>query len=65
MSDTQIIIALAVGVSMIVIFGCLILVVVARLRRVVKLQFETIDSLLSALRARQERDKLDEPDRPG
>lgn len=54
MSHTQIIIALAVGVSMIIIFGCLILVVVVRLRRLVKSQLNTLDSLLSTLRSGQD-----------
>lgn len=61
MSDTQIIIVLAVGVCVIIVFACVVLVVLARLRRVVKSQFETLDSLLSALRAGQGRDKPGEP----
>jgi hypothetical protein len=60
-SDTQIIIALAVGASVFIIFCCLILVVVVRLRRVMKSQFETVDSLLSALRAGRGGDTPREP----
>jgi hypothetical protein len=60
-SDTQIIIVLAVGVSVIVVFACVVLVVLARLRRVVKSQFETLDSLVSALRTGEGRDKPGDP----
>ncbi len=61
MSDTQIVTALAVGMFMVILFGCLILVVIVRLRRVVKSQLETLDSLASTLRAGQEQDKPDAP----
>jgi hypothetical protein len=60
-SDTQIIIALAVGASAFSIFCCLILVLVVRLRRVMKSQLETVDSLLSALRVDRGRDTPREP----
>jgi hypothetical protein len=60
-SDTQIIIALAVGASVFIIFCCLILVVVVRLRRVMKSQLETVDTLLNALRAGRGRDTPREP----
>lgn len=61
MSDTQIIIALAVGASAFVIFCCLVLVMIVRLRRVMKTQLEAVDSLLSALRAGRGRDTPHEP----
>lgn len=61
MSDTQIIIALAVGASVFIIFCCLILVVVVRLRRVMKSQLETVDTLLNALRAGRGSDTPREP----
>lgn len=61
MTTTQIIVVGIVGVSIIILLGCLILIVIARLRRVMTLQFETIDKLLSAVRADQARDKPAEP----
>ncbi|MGH4007169.1 MAG: hypothetical protein ACRDTH_03190 [Pseudonocardiaceae bacterium] len=51
MSDTQIIIALAVGGAVVIIFLTVILVVMVRLHRVVKSRLETVDKLLSAQRA--------------
>jgi hypothetical protein len=62
-SDTQIIIALIVGASVFVLICCLILVVMVRLRRAVKSQLETIDNLLSALRAGRDGDTSHEPRR--
>ncbi len=53
MSNTQIIIVLAVAAAVLVIFGCLILVVVIRLRRLVNSQLKTLDDLLRAQRAEQ------------
>lgn len=61
MSNTQIIIVLAVAASVLVIFGCLILVVVVRLRRMVNSQLKTLDDLLSAQRAQQGPDTPREP----
>ncbi|MDQ4010934.1 MAG: hypothetical protein M3228_09615 [Actinomycetota bacterium] len=61
MSNTQIIIVLAVAASVLVIFGCLILVVVIRLRRLVNSQLKTLDDLLSARRADQGPDTRREP----
>lgn len=61
MSDTQIIIALAVGVSAFVVFCLLILFVVVRLRRVVRSQLTTLDNLVSTLQAARQRDTPDEP----
>lgn len=61
MSSTQIGIIVAVGVSAIAVLGCLALVVLARLRRVIKAQFETLETLLSAVRADQAHDKPSEP----
>lgn len=56
MSDTQIIIVLAVGASAVIIFCCVIVAVMVRLHRVVKSQLETVDKLLSVHRAGRERD---------
>lgn len=61
MSDTQIIIALAVGVSAFVVFCFLILIVVVRLRRAVRSQMATLDNLLSTLQAARQRDTPGEP----
>jgi signal transduction histidine kinase len=55
-SDTQVIIVLAVAAAVLIIFGCLILVVVIRLRRMVNSQLKTLNNLLSAQRADQGRD---------
>jgi signal transduction histidine kinase len=60
-SDTQIIVVLAVAAVVLVIFGCLILVVVIRLRRMVNSQLKTLNNLLSVQRADQERDTPREP----
>lgn len=61
MSDTQIIVAVAVGASVFIAIFCLLLIVVIRLRRVVKSQFETLGNLLSTLRADRGRDTPPEP----
>ncbi|HEV7451425.1 MAG TPA: hypothetical protein VGO16_08565 [Pseudonocardiaceae bacterium] len=61
MSDTQIIIALVVGASVFIAICCLILIVIVRLRRAVKSQFETLNNLLSTLHADRERDTPPEP----
>lgn len=61
MTTTQIIVVGIVGVSIIFLLGCLMLIVIARLRRVMTSQFETIDKLLSAVRADQAHDKPTEP----
>ena len=61
MSDTQIIVALALGVFAFVIFGSLILIVVVRLRRVVRSQLQTLDNLVSTLQAARQRDTPEEP----
>lgn len=60
-SDTQIIVVLAVGASVLVVLGCLILIVLFRLRRVVRSQFEALDKMVSTLRARSG----DTPREPG
>lgn len=60
-SDTQIIVALAVGASVFIAFCCLILIVIVRLRRVVTSQFETLDKLLNTLHAGQGQDPPREP----
>lgn len=61
MSETQVIVVLAVAAAVLVIFGCLILVVVIRLRRMVNSQLKTLNNLLSAQRADQRRDTRREP----
>ncbi|MGQ0718498.1 MAG: hypothetical protein ACT4NP_14530 [Pseudonocardiales bacterium] len=61
MSDTQIIIVLVAAASVVILFGCVILVVMVRLRRVVKSQLETVDKLLRAQRAGRGRDTPSEP----
>ncbi len=61
MSDTQIIVALAVGASVFIAICCLILIVIVRLNRVVKSRFETLDKLLSTMNAGPERDTPHEP----
>ncbi|MGH3936563.1 MAG: hypothetical protein ACRDS1_16555 [Pseudonocardiaceae bacterium] len=61
MNSTLIIIALAVGASLFIIFCCSILVVVMRLNRVVKSQLKTIDKLLNSPPASRERDTPQEP----
>jgi hypothetical protein len=60
-SNTQIIIVLAISVSTIIILGCLVVFVIVRLRRVVKSQFETLESLLSSMRSGQGGDEPGEP----
>jgi hypothetical protein len=50
-SDTQIVIVLVVGAAVFIAICCLILIVILRLQRVVRSQFETIDNLLATLRA--------------
>lgn len=60
-SDTQIIVAVAVGASVFIAICCLMLIVVVRLRRVVKSQFETLENLLSTLPADRGRDTPPEP----
>ncbi len=61
MSETQVIVVLAVAAAVLVIFGCLILVVVIRLRRMVNSQLKTLNDLLSARRADQGPDTPHEP----
>lgn len=61
MSDTQIIVAVAVGASVFIAIFCLMLIVVVRLRRAVKSQFETLNNLLSTLQAGRGGDTPSEP----
>ena len=61
MSNTQIIIVLAVAASVLVMFGCLIMIVVIRLRRMVNSQLKTLDDLLSVQRADRGPDTPSEP----
>jgi hypothetical protein len=60
-SNTPIIIVLVASVSLIVLLGCLAMFVLARLRRMIRLQSETIEKLLSAVPAEQGQDKPAEP----
>lgn len=55
--STGIVIVLAVGVAAIVIFGALGLLVIARLRRTIKTQFQALDDVLGTMRANQGRDE--------
>ena len=57
--STGIVIVIVIGVSVILLVGGLGLLVIARLRRAIKTQFETIDNLLGGIRAGQR------PDEPG
>ena len=61
MSDTQIIIALVAGASVVIVFCCVILAVMVRLHRVVRSQLETVNKLLSAQRATRGNDTPREP----
>lgn len=63
MSNTQIIVVGIVGVSLIILLGALVMIVMVRLRRVIKLQFETIEKLLGSTRVSQVNDKPIEPSR--
>ena len=58
---TGIVIVIVIGVSVIILIGGLCLIVIARLRRAIKTQFETIDNLLGAIRAGQRHDEPGEP----
>lgn len=51
------IIVLAVGLSAVALLGCLALIVISRLRRVIKSRFETIEQLLSTVRSAQDDEK--------
>ncbi|MGH3973189.1 MAG: hypothetical protein ACRDS9_07680 [Pseudonocardiaceae bacterium] len=61
MSETQVIIVLAVAAFVFVVFSCLVLFVVIRLRRMVNSQLKTLDNLLSARRAERGPDTPHEP----
>lgn len=61
MSNTQIIIVLVVAASVLVIFGCLIMIVMIRLRRMVNSQLKTLNDILSAQRAEQGPDPPRDP----
>ena len=56
---TGIVIVIVIGVSVILLVGGLGLILIARLRRAIKTQFDTIDNLLGAIKAGQR------PDEPG
>jgi uncharacterized membrane protein YvbJ len=58
-------IILAVGLSALVVFACLFLFVLSRLRRVIKSQAEAIEKIVGAVQARQDHDRPGEsPPRP-
>lgn len=57
MSNTLIYVVLIVGVALIAILGGLVMFVMARLRRVIRLQFEAIEKLLGAAPTGQSHDK--------
>lgn len=57
------IIVIAVAAFVLIVFCCVSLVAINRLRRVMEAQFETLDHLLGSLRAAQETDKSSEPQR--
>jgi hypothetical protein len=59
--STGIVIVLVVGVSAIIILGGLGLLVIARLRRMIKSQFQALDDALGTMRASQGRDEPGEP----
>ncbi|HKR51381.1 MAG TPA: hypothetical protein VJT72_17720 [Pseudonocardiaceae bacterium] len=61
MSDTQIVIVLVAGAAVFIAICCLILIMILRLQRVVRSQFETIDNLLATLRAGRGQDVPGEP----
>lgn len=61
MSNTQIIVVGIVGVSIIFLLGVLAMIVMMRLRRAIRSQFETLEKLLSTVRASQGHDKPTDP----
>jgi Flp pilus assembly protein TadB len=61
--STQIIILIAVAAFLLILFCCVSLVAINRLRRVMEAQFETLDNLLGSLRSGREHDKPSEPPR--
>lgn len=63
-SETLIIIVLAIGVFAIVLVAGVVLVVLARLRRIIKERFETLENVLGNLQTGQADDKPGEPHAP-
>ncbi|MGH3870558.1 MAG: hypothetical protein ACRDSR_03420 [Pseudonocardiaceae bacterium] len=61
MSATQIVVVLVAGASAIIILGCVLLVVMLRLQRVVRTQLETLDEILGPLRTDQGPDAPHDP----
>ena len=55
--NTQIVIVLAIGVFAIAVVIGVGLVVIARLRRTIKSQFDTVENLLKAVQASQGREE--------
>lgn len=61
MSNTLIMVVGIVGVSIILLLGALAMIVMMRLRRAVKLQFETLQKALSSVHVSQGHDKPTDP----
>jgi hypothetical protein len=59
--NTQIVIVLAIGVFAIAVVTGVSLVVIARLRRTIKSQFDTVENLLKTVQASQGRDEPGDP----
>jgi hypothetical protein len=59
--NTQIVIVLTIGVFAIAVVIGVCLVVIARLRRKIKTQFETVETLLKTVQASQGRDEPGDP----
>jgi uncharacterized protein YqfA (UPF0365 family) len=59
--SSQIVIGLAIGVFAIAVVIGVCLVVIARLRRKIKTQFDTVETLLKTVQASQSRDKPGDP----
>jgi hypothetical protein len=59
--STQIMIVLAVGVSTIAVLTCVGLIVIARLRRSIMSQFETLENLIATVQGGQGHDGPQKP----
>lgn len=61
MSETLIIIVLAIGIFAIILVVGVVMIVLARLRRVIQERFEMLQNTLGTLQSGQPDDKSDEP----
>lgn len=61
MSETLIIIVLAIGIFAIILVVGVVMIVLARLRRVIQERFEMLQNTLGTLQSGQADDKSDEP----